>query len=225
MATTIDHLRRDHRITVLRAFTDAAGITMKPSDTGILREMAYDHAKKQILLDIEQQTGMVRLAFDVDRDVKEGPRIGHMKEFFALGDAVAEPGAPRPRIPGERTMIVPRQPTGTPADSGPDWWREALTLERAGRDEEAEQLIRQSVPHIGAGASIAELYAQRMRAFQRAGDEANAIVAFRKAVDWMGTYAGWATSGGEGAALSYERDRFHEALVREFGYDPTAPLT
>ena len=30
-----------------------------------------------------------------------------------------------------------------------------------------------------------------------------------------------ATSGGEGVALSYERDQFHAALAREFGYDPT----
>lgn len=77
--------------------------------------------------------------------------------------------------------------------------------------------------HIGAAASLAEMYAQRMRVFQRAGDEPRAIEAFKKAVDWMGTHAGWATSGGEGAALSEERDRFHEALVREFGYSPTVP--
>ena len=35
-----------------------------------------------------------------------------------------------------------------------------------------------------------------------------AIAAFKLAVEWMATYAGWATSGGEGAALSYERDQF-----------------
>ena len=45
--------------------------------------------------------------------------------------------------------------------------------------------------------------------------------AFQLAVEWMATYAGWATSGGEGVALSYKRDRFHASLVREFGYDPT----
>ena len=59
-----------------------------------------------------------------------------------------------------------------------------------------------------------------MRRFQRAGDEPRAAAAFKQAVDWMATYAGWATSGGEGAALSVERDDFYAALVREFGYDP-----
>ncbi len=60
-----------------------------------------------------------------------------------------------------------------------------------------------------------------MRAFRSAGDQARAVAAFKLATQWMATYAGWATSGGEGAALSYERDKFHDALVPEFGYDPT----
>jgi hypothetical protein len=33
------------------------------------------------------------------------------------------------------------------------------------------------------------------------------------------------TSGGEGAALSYERDQFHAALVRESDYDPTESIS
>lgn len=37
----------------------------------------------------------------------------------------------------------------------------------------------------------------------------------------MDNYASSATSGDEGAALSYERDQFRAALAREFGYDPT----
>jgi len=92
-----------------------------------------------------------------------------------------------------------------------------------GPDElkDVEEAMCKAIPHIGVAASIAEMYAQRMRAFQRAGNEPRAIAAFKLAVDWMGTYASWATSGGEGVALSYERDQFHAALVREFGYDPS----
>ena len=44
--------------------------------------------------------------------------------------------------------------------------------------------------------------------------------AFRQADRWMGFYAGMATSGGEGAARSLERDRFRRALVASLGYDP-----
>ena len=81
--------------------------------------------------------------------------------------------------------------------------------------------MRKKIPHIGAAASIAGMYARRMRAFQRVGNETRAIAAVKLAVDWMATYAGWATSGGESEALCYERDQFQAALAREFGYDPT----
>lgn len=82
--------------------------------------------------------------------------------------------------------------------------------------------MRREFDHIGVAVSIAEAYAERMRNFRRLGDERRAIAAFKLAKEWMETYAGWATSGGEGAANSYERDRFCDALVAEFGYDPTA---
>lgn len=222
MSTTIDNLRIDHRVTVLRDFTDGKGVAMRAGDSGILRVITWDQLREEIHLGIEQETGTVKLLFPVK--ATEGPRNGHMQEYFELGEHVPVPGTePVRREPSARTMIVPAEKVGPNKDSGPDWWREALKLQETGRLEEAEQMIRKAVQHIGAAASIAEMYAQRMRAFQRAGDEPRAAEAFKKAVDWMATYAGWATSGGEGAALSEERDRFHEALVREFGYDPTAP--
>ena len=37
---TIDHLRVDHRVTVLRDFTDAAGITMRTGESGVLRGLS-----------------------------------------------------------------------------------------------------------------------------------------------------------------------------------------
>lgn len=40
MALTIDHLRVDHRVTVLRDFTDATGITLRAGESGILRGLA-----------------------------------------------------------------------------------------------------------------------------------------------------------------------------------------
>lgn len=72
---------------------------------------------------------------------------------------------------------------------------------------------------IGAAASIADYYAQRMRLFRTAGDETRAGNAFNLAMKWMDTYASWATSGSEGAASSRERDCFQNQLIKEFGYD------
>ena len=55
MATTIDHLRVDHRVTVLRDFTDAAGITMKAGQGGILRGLSFD----QLRMEIQRRVNLV----------------------------------------------------------------------------------------------------------------------------------------------------------------------
>lgn len=104
-----------------------------------------------------------------------------------------------------------------PADvDGPLWWRKAVALEAADRLEDAEQSILKGVDHIGAASSVAHLYKLRMLRLKEAGDKAGAKEAFRKADHWMVTYASWATSGGEGTALSRERDQFLAELKSLF---------
>lgn len=93
-----------------------------------------------------------------------------------------------------------------------DWWHRALTLERSDRLSEAEALLRNKIPHLAFAAQTAELYAHRMRRLRTSGDLAGAAQAFAKAEEWIRFYAGLATSGGEGAALSVERDEFLAAL-------------
>jgi hypothetical protein len=216
---TIDHLRIDHRVTVRRAFTDARGVAMRADERGVIRDMAFDQLRLEIHLEIERDSGeRVQLMFPLKATT--GPRNGHMREFFDVGDYVPVPGtAPVRPDPAERKMIVPKEPRD--AEGGTAQWRAARNTEGPDRLEDAEQHLLKEIPHIGAAASIAEMYAQRMRAFQMEGNEVRAIAAFKLADQWMATYASWATSGGEGAALSYERDQFHDALVKEFGYDPT----
>lgn len=93
-------------------------------------------------------------------------------------------------------------------ETGPDWWMAALLLERANRLNEAEDCITSAVDHIGAALQVAELYRHRMLRLLRAGDNAGAEQARVQAVRWVQHYAASATSGGEGAALSRERDAF-----------------
>lgn len=220
MATTVDHLRVDHRVTVLRDFSDAAGVGLRAGDRGVLRGLSFDQVRLEIRMEIERENGSVALRFPLR--ATSGPRNGHMKEFFELGDYVPVPGTePIKRDPMVRKMIVPVLENGGAAKNGPAWWQHARNTEGPDRLEAMEEQILRETQHIGGAASIAEMYAQRMRAFQTAGDEPRAVAAFKLAIQWMGTYASWATSGGEGEALSLERDQFHEALVREFGYDPS----
>ena len=97
-------------------------------------------------------------------------------------------------------------------DGQPEWARKAYALEAQGRLEEAEQAMRDGCDQIGVLLSIAEMYRRRMQRLAQAGDAAGAAHARAKAVDWAYRYAGSATSGGEGAALSMERDDFIKEL-------------
>lgn len=213
---TIDHLRVDYRVTVLREFTDATGTTMNANETGVIRNMTLDQVRWEIHIEIERDAELVRLMFPLRAE--SGPRNGHMREFFEMGEYAPVPGSePVRREPAIREMNVPSM---TEQSGGSPWWREARNTAGPDRQEDAEKKLLAEIPHIGAAASIAAMYAQRMRAFQAEGNEARAIAAFKLADDWIWTYASWATSGGEGAALSLERDEFRAGLVEEFGYDP-----
>lgn len=223
MATTIDHLRVDHRVTILRDFTDLMGTMLKAGEWGILRALSFDQIQLEIRMEIERERGRVVLRFPLR--ATHGPRNGHMKEFFELGEFVPAEGSGALRLDGAaRVMRVPPPEIAPVANGGRAWSQQAQDVDGPDRLEEIERRIQREIQHIGAAASIAEMYAQRMRMFQRLGNEPRAVVAFKLALQWMGTYASWATSGGEGAALSLERDQFHAALVREFGYDPSEPI-
>ncbi len=102
--------------------------------------------------------------------------------------------------------------------TGPGLWETALLLERADRLPEAEETLRNGIPHIAFAAQIAELYAHRMHRLRALGDHARANDAREAARRWIHNYASMATSGSEGGALSYERDRF----LAELGDDPNA---
>lgn len=220
MACTLDHLRVDHRVTVLREFTDLTGNTLRAGETGVLRGLGLDTARMELWIELER--GAARLTLRFALRAPDGPRNGHMRDYFEMGEDVTTPRVvPAFRDPAARTVIVPPRATDSALPDPGAWARTARDTQGPVRLEAVEQEMLRAIPHIGAAASIAEMYARRMRAFQRAGDETRALAAFRLAVDWMGNYASSATSGGEGAALSCERDRFHDALVREFGYDPT----
>jgi len=97
----------------------------------------------------------------------------------------------------------------------PDWWRDAVLLERSDRLEEAEQTILAALDHIGVYSQLAHLYELRVGRLQAEGRDADAANAKARAIHWLYAYAGSATSGGEGAALSYERDQRIAALGGE----------
>lgn len=94
----------------------------------------------------------------------------------------------------------------------PVWWTEAQRLEQAGHIEAAEQLLRQSIDHLGCYSQIAHLHELRGHRLAEAGDHDGAKAAYEASGEWMDAMAGGATSGGEGAALSLQRDQHRARL-------------
>lgn len=125
-----------------------------------------------------------------------------------------EPAAPEPAA---TEAAAPEPRNAGPSDGLPAWWHQALALEGSDRLPEAERLIKDSVPNLHFAAVTADLYRQRMLRLKEAGDALGAESAYRKADDWIGFYASQATSGGEGTALSQERDAFRAELIQQFG--------
>ena len=99
----------------------------------------------------------------------------------------------------------------------PSWWLEAQALEEQGKIEEAVAHVGRECGFQGAIISQAGLWARTMRRRLDAGDREGAKQAWGKARDYAYGYAASATSGGEGAALSMERDQF----LAELGPEPS----
>ncbi len=86
MAATIDHLRSDHHVRVLKDFTDARGVTHGEGAVGIIRAMGLDTARMELWIDWEQEGADERLYFPLRATT--GPGNGRMREYFAMGDEV-----------------------------------------------------------------------------------------------------------------------------------------
>ena len=128
-----------------------------------------------------------------------------------------------PESDGQESEAAPTESNAAeqpPTDGRPAWWREALELERNHRLEEAEAHIQQQCQHMGYAYATADLYRLRMIRLKDAGDVQGAREAFQKASRFIRFYASMATSGGEGEALSLQREEFRAQLVADYGSDP-----
>jgi hypothetical protein len=107
----------------------------------------------------------------------------------------------------------------SPQQREAEWWTIAQHLERADKLEEAERLVLDSLDHLGVYSQLAHLYERRVSRLLAAGDTEGAMRAYERARHWLVLYAAGATSGGEGAALSQERDQRLAALRGALGLD------
>lgn len=103
-----------------------------------------------------------------------------------------------------------------PAHEPESWWSRAKALRDAGRLDEAIAIVERDTDRAEALLVQADLHMERLRRARADRDIDVARDAWKKAASCARTYAASATSGGEGAARSIERDR----ILAELGPAP-----
>ena len=111
------------------------------------------------------------------------------------------------------TLASPR-PTRNAHES---WWMRVENLRSQGKLDEAVDVAERDGDRAEVLLVQADLHAERMRRAQTAGQLDVAREAWQKAADCAFAYAASATSGGEGAARSLDRDR----ILASLGPEPT----
>lgn len=208
MSATVDHLFADRVVTVTKNFTDAAGNTFAAGESGRIRHIHLDWSTFVCTIELEQGNQLRNIVLHDARSSVEGPRSGNLREFF---EVVKEEYKPEPkRPPAPQPVAEP-----SPRPSGSDAYRRALDLEEQDRLEEAEKLLTESIPNLYSVITIADMYRTRMIRLRELGRHEEAREARKQAVDNAYFFASLATSGGEGAALSLQRNQFLASLGPE----------
>lgn len=128
--------------------------------------------------------------------------------YYTLPDEEEE------EAPEEKPRAKTENELPTSFTNEPEFVRNARKLERADRLQEMEQLIRNSIPSLHFAIALAELYRDRWVRLCDSNPQ-QAKEARKQAAGWARAYASFATSGGEGVALSAERDEFLRTLGPE----------
>jgi hypothetical protein len=113
------------------------------------------------------------------------------------------------------------RPEAPDPNARPEWAQRSDKLEASGQYAEAEKTILEGCNHLGAYSSAAYVWEKAALKFKEEGKKEEMIQAYEKAKDLLWGYASGATSGGEGAALSYERDQRIRALEDALGLKRT----
>lgn len=211
MSAAVDHLGADKLVSVLCRFVDATGAVFEAGEAGRIRHIDFNWATSVVTIELMQGADLKKIVLHHHTSKTIGPRSGNLREYFEVT------GTEIVWEPDEEKRILPNEPEAAPAaPSGRrivDEFRNTISqLERADRMEEVEKLVKDSIPNAYYALEIAEVYRTRWHRFKSAGDLVRAEEAREKASDWAYTFAGFATSGGEGTAFSYERNQFLSTL-------------
>jgi hypothetical protein len=195
--------------TTLAGFAGCMVDAYQPSDMGRMKIRTFFFedgqrlfqlgiiAPEQIWPSVEAQLSLIQRSFRTEVTQGQTAPIAPPPE--------PTPAKPDPVVTEYAEPALPPEPEPAPAE--PTTWRtEVDRLEQAGQIEAAEALLMKSIDHLGVFSSAAYLWEREAARRAAARDMAGAKAAARRAADLLDQYAASATSGGEGTALSRERN-------------------
>jgi hypothetical protein len=207
MGVTVDHLSADCVIRTFVSFNAAAGQFIPAGTNGRILQIHYDRVTQELIIELEGKNSSPGLRIHLhpplrpsDPHYADAPRHGNLRNYFAVTGMDYGP-PPKPRTPAYQAAAKPATVPKPTASEG-------LTAE--------EQRFKDEIPNAYYALAIAEMYRSRWANYSAEGKVEEAEAARQNVADWAYAFAGMATSGGEGAAFSYERDQF----LRSLGLEP-----
>ena len=183
-------------------------------ETGRIQNIHFNWATSVVTIELMQGEDLKKIVLHHHTSKSSGPRSGNLRQYFEVtGEQIVwgpdEELPPLPPGPEEPEPVLVQQN----GRLGYDEFSQSIDrLEQADQMEEVERRIKDRIPHASYALEIATVYRARWRRFKASGDVVRAEQAREAASDWAYTFAGFATSGGEGAAFSRERNEFLAAL-------------
>ena len=229
MGCVVDHLRSDHRVEVIRDFTDARGARHHAGEVAILRKMDLDWGRQEIVFEWERDGANETLHFALN--ATDGPRNGRMRDYFLLQDYLPTPREKSGTVRRGRKVAVPVLPPKNRPVTATSDYAEAVSriwaLAAKGQYEDAEEQIRLILaPEDPFDARLEQLAGDMVGvATAHAEDQDNAMYdwARRWAINLWYAWGSGATSGGEGAVRSDRIRDAEAALARCDALRNTAP--
>ncbi|MBN8733841.1 MAG: DUF3601 domain-containing protein [Acidobacteria bacterium] len=218
----VDHLSRDTRYRVLQPFVDSNGSAHEAGEEFRYHGPHVNLIDKRMKLRVEQNGQRTEWVFEFATG--DGPRPGNLKRYFEeipyeslplevreaeFAAEVARREAEEARRDAERT------PDPSPASPGKAPLEEVYAAAVAGDLERAEALLKT----IDDGRMLGDYHFEKLGSWlldaaESAGSKRSPGARWlaRKAVDQWWSWAAGSTSGGEGAARSYEVKQIEKRL-------------
>lgn len=218
----VDHLSRDTRYRVLQPFVEANGSAHEAGEEFLYRGPHVNLIEKRMKLRVEQNGQRAEWVFEFATG--DGPRPGNLKRYF---EEIPYESLPLAVREAERAAEVARReaeearrdaaltPEPAPPSPGKAPLEEVYAAALAGDFERAEALLK----IIDDGRMLGDYHFEKLGswlldAVGSAGSKRSPAARWlaQKAVDQWWSWAAGSTSGGEGAARSYEVKQIEKRL-------------